>query len=46
MLVRDVAGCAFLKDGSARPEFAYLLREVNAGEVSPGDASQRILEQV
>ncbi|MEA3143853.1 MAG: GTPase [Thermoplasmata archaeon] len=45
LLVRDVAGFAFQKDGSAKPAFAPLLADVAAGKLSPQDASRRILEQ-
>jgi len=45
LLVRDVAGFAFQKDGSPRPEFAALLRDVSLGTVSPAQASARILDQ-
>jgi LAO/AO transport system kinase len=45
LLVRDVAGFAFARDGSPKPAFASLLADVSAGKVSPQEASQRILEQ-
>jgi LAO/AO transport system kinase len=44
LLVRDVAGFAFQRDGSAKPAFAPLLADVVAGKLSPQDASRRILE--
>jgi LAO/AO transport system kinase len=43
LLVRDVAGFAFERDGTVRPAFAPLLAEVAAGRLSPQEASQRIL---
>jgi LAO/AO transport system kinase len=45
LLVRDVAGFAFARDGSVRPAFAPLLAEVAAGTISPQEASKRILER-
>ncbi|MCA1811999.1 MAG: hypothetical protein LC623_08325, partial [Halobacteriales archaeon] len=45
LLVRDVAGFAFARDGSPKPAFAPLLADVSAGKVSPQEASRRILEQ-
>ncbi|HUR62619.1 MAG TPA: methylmalonyl Co-A mutase-associated GTPase MeaB [Candidatus Thermoplasmatota archaeon] len=44
LLVREVAGYAFARDGSVRPAFAPLLADVAAGRLSPQDASQRILQ--
>jgi putative protein kinase ArgK-like GTPase of G3E family len=45
LLVRDVAGFAFARDGSPKPAFASLMADVSAGKVSPQEASRRILEQ-